>query len=393
MGTAMIDGLAGQMVYLEGLRTTGGIAVAPWGPGGLALDMTIPATRITDIAPALGGRGGILLSAQSCYLHRTIGAGPNHGALVMDAGLGGLNVDKMLVGQLQGDNYYYMLSEVAQRAADQGVTVTCPEIIHYIGTSSKNEAYALALGNINLVWDQQQGYCQTTWGQTPRIIAGQTGGDCNTAPDAYDVTMAQYDAIRDRGGEIATSQRIWPINDNNIHTDVDVSVMIGEVIDWCRETVDAGGKWTPWASITKSGETVTVAFDLRPGETLVNRAGFYDDHGGAGTAPNFGFEADGGIVSAVPDLDGNTVVVTLTNPTATWLRFAMQRQDVLSYGVPLGVQTYNQSSHRTTLFPSETRASRFYPDRTLWRSLPSFAVYFDGDQVNRLDGTPFNAGK
>lgn len=390
MGTAMIDGLAGQMAYLEGLRTTGGIAVAPWGPGGLALDMTIPATSITDIAPALGGRGGILLSAQSCYLHRTIGADPNHGALVMDAGLGGLNVDKMLVGQLQGDNYYYMLSEVARLAADQGVTVTCPEIIHYIGTSSKNETYAVALGNINLVWDQQQGYCQTTWGQTPRVIAGQTGGDCNTAADNYDVAMAQYDAIRDRGGEIATSQRIWRINDNNIHTDVDVSVMIGEVIDWCRETVDGGGKWTPWASVTKSGATVIVSFDLRNGETLVNRANFYDAHGGAAaTAPNFGFEADGGIVSVVPDLGGNTVTVTLANPAATWLRFAMQRQDVQTYAVPSGALTYNQSSHRTTLFPSETRTSRFFPAETLWRSLPSFSVLFDGDAVQRLDGTTF----
>ncbi|MDF3607566.1 hypothetical protein PE067_16280 [Paracoccus sp. DMF-8] len=385
----MIDGLDGQMTYLAGLRTDGGATVAPWGPGDQPLNTSIPATSITDIAPALGGRGGILLAAQSCYLHRTIGADPDQGALVMDAGVGGLNLDKMLIGQLQGDNYYYMLSEVARLAADQDLTVTCPEIIHYIGTSSKSESYAVALGNINLVWDQQQDWCETTWGQILGIIAGQTGGDCNTAPDPYDVTMAQYDAVRDRGGEIATSQRIWTINDNNIHTDIDVSVMIGEVIDWCREERDAGRKWTPWASITKSGATVTVAFDLRPGETLVNRADFYDAHGGAATAPNFGFEADGGIVSAVPDLDGNTVVVTLTSASASWFRFAMQRQDVMAYGVPDGALTYNQSAHRTTLFPSETRASRFYPGETLWRSLPSFHVLFDGDQVQRLDGTPF----
>lgn len=68
-------------------------------------------------------------------------------------------------------------------------------------------------------------------------------------------------------------------------------------------------------------------------------------------------------------------------------------QGVLAYGVPDGAQTYNQSAHRTTLYPSETRASRFYPGQTLWRSLPSFHVLFDGDQVNRLDGTPFEGGR
>ena len=38
------------------------------------------------------------------------------------------------------------------------------------------------------------------------------------------------------------------------------------------------------------------------------------------------------------------------------------------------------SAHRTTLFASHSRPSRFVPDETLWRALPGFRGSFQGDR-------------
>lgn len=392
VGTLMLSGINGQLVHLDGMRMANGATVAPWGPGfdpGNPMDRNVPATGLLDASGALGGRGGILIAAQSDYVFRQIANGvTDEGALIMDAGAGGMNQSSMLAGEVPGDNYYYMLSEMLRCAAEQDIEVTIPEIIHYIGTSSKGETYAVASENLNALWTEQSNWVFNALGTRPDVFTGQTGGDCNTAPDLYEITAAQYDLTKDWGGEIATSQRIWPIADNNIHTDVDVSVKIGEVVSWCRTERNAGRKWTPWYTLSRTGNVVTVSFDLRPGETLVDRPSIYNSFGGASTALNYGFEAQGGVNSVVPDFNGNTVQVTLNNSDASWFRFASQRQDVLPFGVPTGPNTYNMSSHRTTLFPSETRESRFYPGELLWRSLPSFSVLIQDGQFRRLNGQP-----
>ncbi len=119
-----------------------------------------------------------------------------------------------------------------------------------------------------------------------------------------------------------------------------------------------------------------MAFDLRPGETLINRAGLYADYGGdAATCPHFGFEADGGIAAVAPHLAAGTVTITLNSASPAWLRCGLQRPDVSGHVAPDGT---TMSAHRTTLFPSLTFQSESYPSATLWRSLPSFEGTFSG---------------
>ena len=192
------------------------------------------------------------------------------------------------------------------------------------------------------------------------------------------LTQAEYDEVKARGGEILFPQYMLLIADDNIHPPTSELLIGGEMADWAVQAIEAGEPWTMWATITKAGTTVTVTFALRPGESLTDLADLYADYGGAATCPHFGFEAFGGIAAAVLDGAAGTVTLTLNSATATWLRFAMQRQDVSGPGTK-DAAGLGYGAHRTTLRSTQTRPSQLYPGKTLRRCPPSFSGTFSGD--------------
>lgn len=370
--------LAGDNVRgwsITGLRDVNGSALPPWGAGAVAIDQAVPATRFAESSTVLLNRSSEVYSTQYSWLR---GQPSTARALIGDNGFGGLYVEQYLLstsGPIAENNLYY-LQEVDRLAGLAGIPVECPYFYHFVGTSAKMQPYAQARSAIEDVWDELTSQAQALSGAAPKPVLVQTGGDVDTVTDLYQQVQAQYDLTVLRGGIIATHQRIWPIHDGNIHPDGPTGILIGEVCGIAIREVEAGRDWTVTATVTKSGATVTVAFDLRPGETLINRAGLYADYGGdAATCPHFGFEADGGIAAVAPNLAAGTVTITLNSASAAWLRFGLQRQDVSGHVAPDGT---TMSAHRTTLFPSLTFQSESYPSATLWRSLPSFEGTFSG---------------
>ncbi|UXU73836.1 MULTISPECIES: hypothetical protein [unclassified Paracoccus (in: a-proteobacteria)] len=373
--SAMLSLGQSRGVYIRGLQIVGKGASPIWGAGPDQLNQSVPAVDFGLAAGAMSGRASTVYTAQYAWA----AAQPaSRGVLIGDNGFGGVLAEQYLTSYpgYIGENNRYWLQEARRLAIAAGWTPQAPYLLHFVGTSAKTQTYAEAREAVEQVWDQFRGWCQSDFGQIPRPVVVQTGADLDTRSEAYHVTAAHHDVTKAYAGLIATSQRIWPIADQNIHPSAMVRVLIGEIIARAIIEDEAGRKWTPWPSVTKSGATVTVSFDLRPGETLANLPNFYADYGGAATCQHYGFEASGGIMSAVPDLDGNSVTITLEDPGAAWLRFAMQRQDVRAHVDGAGL-TY--SAHRTTLFASETFASAAYPGQVLRRALPSFSGNFVGD--------------
>ena len=381
-GAAMLAGDTGRGWAVSGLRDAAGAALYPWGAGVAQMDQAVPATGFAEASTMLLGRSSEVYATLYSWLR---GQAATTRALIGDNGFGGLYVEQYLIGASGwiGENNLYYLQEVDRLAALAGIVPDCPWFYHFIGTSAKSQPYADARAAIVGAWDQLIGQAQTLFGAAPDPVLVQTGGDVNTVADLYQQVQAQYDLTVQYGGVIATHQRIWPIADGNIHPNGRTGVLIGELCGIALREVEAGRDWTVTAAVAKSGATVTVTFDLRPGETLVNRAGLYDAYGGAATCPHLGFEADGGIAATSINAAAGTVTITLNNSSATWLRFALQRQDVSAayYEATPGDAASRVwlSAHRTTLFPSETFASVAYPGETLWRSLPSFEGIFAGD--------------
>lgn len=400
-GALMTGGVSGQVVRVSGLRTLRGAEVGVSGAGQITvngaqeaqvLDPAVPATDLIDAGLSLAGQASIPFMLGYEHARAEIAAGRlTSGSIIGGNAWGGLPVERFMQADTEpyGRNQFFWMQQVEAQAAAKNLTVTAPFLLHFVGTSGKTQAYGSWKAACNTVWTEHLAEMARLFGGDPKPILIQNAGDTNgTNGDLYEQAAAQYDLARDFGGHFLLSQRDFLINDNNIHMSATELARQGERAAWGVAEIKAGRKWSPWASITKSGATVTVSFDLRPSETLVERVGKYANYGGdAVTAANYGFEADGGVNGVT--FSGNTVTVTLANPAAAWMRFAMQRQNVSTFGHVIDGATYHMSAHRTTLAPSETKPSARFPAETMWRDLPGLQVLFDGDQVNRLDGTPF----
>lgn len=301
----------------------------------------------------------------------------SRGVLIGDHGNGGLMIEGFNpedANRPNGRNQNYWLRENARLCAEFDVALTCPYHFHFQGTSAKTQIGADYIAAFDAAFDPLVAEVEALTGQAPKIVMVVNGGDVRTIGDRYDTPVAQYELTLARGGIVGTWQRTYKINDGNIHIDAAEKVLIGETCAWAVEVVEGGGVWSVTYSVVKVGVTVTVTFDLMPGETLMERADLYDDFGGDATCPHYGFEADGGIVSVVADLDGNTVTITLANSAAGWLSHALQVQDCMAM---VDAQGYGMSAHRSTLFGSVTRPSRFVAGETLWRPVPGFRVEFE----------------
>lgn len=373
---------SGQVYYTFGMVTEAGRPVdtagAGWsGTGMAAINQTHPATGFASAAGL--GRVSPAFTFQHC---RAAGQKAlNHaekGSVIVDHGYGGRYIGEWRRADASpvGRNQQFWMRESKRLADEFGITMTCPYVYLFQGSSAKDQAGSVYRADFDTAHGETLALAHELFGTTPKLIVMVNGADVNTVGDVYATPGVQYRIAQDYGGIIAGWQRIYPINDQNAHIDADVKILIGETTDWAVTEVEAGRPWNITYSVAKSGANVTVTFALRPGETLTQRAGLYDNYGGAATCANFGFEAEGGISSVVPEFNGNKVAITLASASSKWLRFAHQVQDCYALTDAAG---YTMSAHRTTLFGSHSRASRFVPGQSLWRALPGFRGSFSGD--------------
>lgn len=381
----ILAGQSAQAYVLDGMRTVAGTAIGVNGAGTTAIDQNVPATGLAgftspDVAPSFTA-----LMARAARW-RDAGQG-QRGVIIGDNGFGGQLIDAWDINNPTnpvGRNQLYWMREAKRLADSMQIGLSCPYVWLFQGTSAKDDPGADYRARFDTAHGQTLAQAESLFGARPRLIVVVNGGDVNTIGDLYATPATQYRIGLDYDGIIATWQRAYPIEDRNIHINGQAQLLIGETAEWAMAETEAGHAWNITYQVVKSGAQVIVGFDLRPGETLLNRAGLYDSFGGAATCPHYGFEADGGIVGVQPDLQGDSVTITLANPAAGWLRFAHQVQDCAAMADAAGM---TMSAHRTTLFGSHSRASRYLPGETLWRSLPGFRGTFQGDIFRPEDGT------
>lgn len=385
-----LDGLAdaldlaapGQVYFLSGLIDEAGRSLGPsgagwYGDGMAAIDQTRPAS---GYASATGlGRVSPAYTLQYCRAaDRRQPEARDFGTVIADHGYGGRYIREWRPEDASpiGRNQLYWMRECKRLADEFGTAISCPYVLLFQGSSAKDQLAATYDADFRIAHEATLSEAETLFGTRPRLVTVVNGADVDTTGDVYATPGLQYRLTLEYGGIIASWQRIYPINDSNAHISGEAKVLIGETCDWAISEVEAGHSWNITYSVTKAGEVVTVTFGLRPGETLHELAGLYDAYGGAPTCPNHGFEAEGGILETIPDLAGNTVTIRLADAASGWLRFAHQVQDCYALSDAEGI---TMSAHRTTLFGSETRESRFVPGRLLRRALPGFRGTFEGD--------------
>ncbi|MDF3604809.1 hypothetical protein PE067_00720 [Paracoccus sp. DMF-8] len=373
-----------QMYFTYGLVDADGAMLGPAGAAIKAIDQQVPASGFMTAA-ALGSVSPAYAFQYARAARWRDGGDVQRGAVIADHGSGGRRIEEFQPDNPTpcGRNQIYWLRESARLAASFGTGLHCPYVFAFIGTSAKTQSAADFRTAFNAAHAPLVAEVEALTGTTPKLVMVMNGSDVRSIGDVYATPSAQYRLAMEHGALMGTWQRIYPINDRNIHLDPQEKVLIGETCAWAAEIDEAGGPWNITYAVAKAGDTVTVSFDLRPGEVLLNRPDLYDAYGGPATCPNFGFEAEGGILAAIPDFGGNTVTLTLADPAASWLRFAHQLQDCMDM---VDEQGYAMSAHRSTLFGSETRPSRFVPGQTLWRPLPGFRGTFSGDAFTAEGG-------
>ena len=375
---AALDAVTAEQVYSTyGMTDTHGAMVGANGAGLNSIDQDHPASGFATAAGAKQVSPAFTLQRARAARLRDAGLAAQ-GVVVADHGYGGRMIREWRPADTSplGRNQMFWMRESKRLADAFGVAISCPYTFLFQGTSAKDQPGAAYRADFEAAHGATLQQALDLFGAPPRLVVVVNGGDVNTLADLGETAGAQYRIALDHDGIIATWQRIYPIIDQNIHIDGRSQTLIGETAEWAIAEVEAGNDWNITWSVEKQGATVVVRFGLRPGETLTERAGLYDAYGGGWTCPDFGFEAEGGIVSAVPDFDGNSVTLTLAYPTATWLRFAHQAQDC-SAMTDAGGRT--MSAHRTTLFGSHSRPSSLVAGETLWRPLPGFRGRIEGD--------------
>lgn len=387
IAAAMDAAVAGQVYYTHGMLDTHGAGVGPDGAGwtgsGLgSIDQTRPgngfaaASDLGRVSPAFALQRARALRQRELEMPVT---GPSRGVVIADHGYGGRQIGEWNPQGASplGRNQLYWMAESKRLADALGVVISCPYTLLFQGSSARNQPAPAYRADFDAAHGATVLAATTRFGAVPRLVVVVNGGAVNTLGDLCATPGAQYRIAQDYGGIVATWQRVFPVADGHMNPDGPTQVLIGETCEWAISEVEAGNDWNIGWAVEKTGATVTVGFTLRPGETLIERAGLYDAFGGAATCRYFGFEADGGIIDAALDPQGNTVTLTLVNPNAGWLRFAHQAQDCSAMRDAGG---RSMPAHRTTLFASHSQPSRFVAGETLWRALPGFRGQFQGDQ-------------
>jgi hypothetical protein len=376
---AALDAVTAEQVYSTyGMTDTHGAMVGANGAGLNSIDQDHPASGFATAAGAKQVSPAFTLQRARAARLRDAGLAAQ-GVVVADHGYGGRMIREWRPADTSplGRNQMFWMRESKRLADAFGVAISCPYTFLFQGTSAKDQPGAAYRADFEAAHGATLQQALDLFGAPPRLVVVVNGGDVNTLADLGETAGAQYRIALDHDGIIATWQRIYPIIDQNIHIDGRSQTLIGETAEWAIAEVEAGNDWNIAYAVQKAGATVTVSFTLRSGETLLERVGLYDAFGGAATCPHFGFEAEGGILGAVADPQGNSVVITLANPGAGWFRFAHQQQDCTALTNAAGL---TMSGHRATLFGSHSQPSRFVAGETLWRPLPGFRGRFEAGE-------------
>ena len=386
IAAAMDAAVAGQVYYTQGMLDTHGAAVGPdgagWSGGGLnSIDQTEPATGFAAASGSGRVSPAFALQQARALRQREIElpiSGPARGVVIADHGYGGRLIAEWAPQDASplGRNQLYWMAESKRLADDLGVAISCPHVLLFQGSSARNQPASGYRADFEAAHAATLQQATTLFGAAPRLVVVVNGGAVDTLGDLCAIPGAQYRIAQDHGGIVATWQRAFPVIDRHMQVDGRTQVLIGETCEWAISEVEAGNDWNIGWTVEKSGSTVSVGFALRPGETLIERAGLYDAFGGGATCPYFGFEADGGIISAALDPQGSSVNLTLADPNARWLRFAHQAQDCSAMADAAG---HTMPAHRTTLFASHSQPSRLVAGETLWRALPGFRGQFQSE--------------
>ncbi|MDS9468108.1 hypothetical protein RGQ15_11075 [Paracoccus sp. MBLB3053] len=366
-----------QVYYTYGLRDRQGSLLGPLGAGLGEIDQSVTATGFMSATGQ--GRVSPAFTFQFARAARWRDEGRTaQGTIIGDNGFGGRQINEWIASDPSplGRNQTYWMRESARLANEFGIALSCPYVFLFQGTSAKDQVGSSYRADFETAHTETLNEAQSLFGASPRLVVVVNGADVNSIGDLYETPGAQYRLAMEHDGIVATWQRVFLINDLNIHPTGRTQVLIGETCDWAVSEVEAGNVWNITYSVAKSGAHVTVRFSLRPGETLMSRPDLYDAFGGSATCLDFGFEAEGGIQSALPDWEGDSVTLVLRSASAGWLRFAHQLQDCYAMA---DAQGRTMSAHRSTLFGSHTRESRFVPGERLWRPLPGFRGKFSGD--------------
>ncbi|SMO78651.1 hypothetical protein [Paracoccus laeviglucosivorans] len=235
------------------------------------------------------------------------------------------------------------------------------------GTSAQN----MLRGEYAQEWWDLQGHSLEFWRSigfpTPRYIFGQPGGNTNITTQPWAVCDDILD-ICEQGGAVLGAIEYWyPIDDNNVHPDAKVTMIMGETNAWAISEVEAGNTWTikrPRPVRTSPTQLVLHFDSLREDETLELEAA--TKYNGQGIDAFFGFQLTGGTITGVV-IRGNTAVITHTgSPTA--VKYAMQAQ------VTTGFEGNRFTSHRGLLRTSLRKQSKIFADEMLVRPIPSFTL-------------------
>ena len=219
-------------------------------------------------------------------------------------------------------------------------------------------------------WSDFAAFCAAEGLPAPLLVMSQAAGDADTTVtgEAWNVCQAQLELAAEVPGAILSGPDYpWRMKDGVHPADMD-SGMIGELAARAEIEVAAGRKWNILApAVARTGGTITLTYDLRPGETIIAQAGAYANYGG--DPAHHGFEVTGGGSITSVSIAGVSITIQ-TVGIVTGLQYAMQTGNVSALTAPDGT---SKSAHRGTLRASDSWPGRgYWTGETVYRWLPSF---------------------
>lgn len=260
------------------------------------------------------------------------------------------------------NNAAYQASEAGRLLAGKNVVRRVNSLS--IGTSDRTDAPGVYAAEIKRALDQHRDLQAAQW-PAARLheIIYQSPGSKNTSvvTDYWErVIMAEYAEAEARGAHLIP---LYPYgaDGQNDHPHAIQGTLYGEVAAWAVDWAEQGRRWTiAQPTITRDGGRFTLSY---PSLNADEAFEFTPDSWYANPPANKGFEVLGGAITGV-SLDGNRIILDTTGAVTT-LRFANQRANVVGQ-VHFGFRGLVRTNAR--------RACIRFPDRQLYRHLPSFQI-------------------
>ena len=361
----------GNVSMHTGLVTPGNVQLHIHGPGNGPIDTAVPATGLTQ-AVAASNIPPRFMSAIVLNAHRAdVGLAPIH-LLYQGVSIAGVDILELdddspsitgTLGTTMIDNYAYSTAQLKAQAAAKGWAFEIEDMVILQGTADRTLAPGVWLAAAQEVFDDWKAKAATDPGiLTPfnGLSVWQTGGDENTIGEKYHVKQDQIQLVINNGGTLIGPIHPIPLA-SGAHPGLPGYKIIAEKQAWAQAEVEAGNPWNIIPTAVRNGNSATVSFTLRPGETLVS-----DDlnYGGIGYA-HHGFELTGATITSTT-INPTSVTINADGPF-TEIMYAMQEQDV-------SITSPGFSAHRGILRGSETKPAKLLFEGTLYREVSGFRL-------------------